>query len=369
MHTLRYNLMHSLRPPRTGQDGNKRTERRAHRPGGAWHAGGMTLPAHTEPLGHHIYAIDTGFERARFDAAYLVLDHGRAAFIDTGHNAAVPRLLEALAALGLPPDAVDWVIPTHVHLDHAGGAGLLLTHLPQAKALIHPLGARHLVNPRALVEGACAVYGAEVVQQTYGTLVAIPAERVVTSHDGMEVCVGQRPLRLIDTPGHARHHHCIWDARSRGWFTGDTFGISYREFDTAAGPWMFPSTTPVQFDPAALHRSIDRLLEADPQVLYPTHFSRVDDVARVAAQFRCLLDAWVPGALAVQDAVPDDAAERLRRLEAMVASSLLASAREAGVTLAKHTVQTLLQMDVTLNAQGLGVWLSKSTARKSETDG
>lgn len=320
----------------------------------------MTLPAHTEDLGHQIHAIDTGFERARFDAAYLVVDSGRAAFIDTGHNAAVPRLLEALAALGLTPDAVDWVIPTHVHLDHAGGAGLLMSRLPRARALIHPLGARHLVDPRALVEGASAVYGAEAVQQTYGTVLPIPAERVVHSHDGMEILLGQRPLRLLDTPGHARHHHCIWDARSRGWFTGDTFGISYREFDTAAGPWLFPSTTPVQFDPGALARSIERLLAAEPLHLYPTHFSRVSDVARVAAQFRALLARWVEGALAIREASPDDPAAHQRRLEALVASTLLASAREAGVTLDEDTVHALLRTDVVLNAQGLAVWLSGS---------
>lgn len=329
----------------------------------------MTLPAYAEDLGHQIHAIDTGFERARFDAAYLVVDSGRAAFIDTGHNAAVPRLLDTLAALGLSRDAVDWVIPTHVHLDHAGGAGLLMTQLPQARALIHPRGARHLINPLALVEGARAVYGIDVVRQTYGTIEPIPAERVVESHDGMELLLGQRPLRLIDTPGHARHHHCVWDARSRGWFTGDTFGISYREFDTAAGPWMFPSTTPVQFDPEALHRSIDRLLESDPQVLYPTHFGRVDNVPRVATQFRELLDQFVSGARAVQADGPADRAERVRCLEAMVARALFASARQAGITMTEDEVRELLQMDVTLNAQGIHVWLSQGTARESETKG
>jgi glyoxylase-like metal-dependent hydrolase (beta-lactamase superfamily II) len=326
----------------------------------------MTLPAHTEDLGHQIYAIDTGFERARFDAAYLVIDSGRAAFIDTGHNAAVPRLLDTLAALGLPRDAVDWVIPTHVHLDHAGGAGLLMAHLPQARALIHPRGARHLIDPLALVEGACAVYGVDVVRQTYGTVEPIPAQRVVESRDGMEILLGQRPLRLIDTPGHARHHHGIWDARSRGWFTGDTFGISYREFDTAAGPWMFPSTTPVQFEPDALRQSIDRLLQAEPLVLYPTHFSRVSNVPRVAAQFRALLEQFVSGALAVRADGPTDPAERVQRLEAMVARALLASARQAGVSMAETKVLALLQMDVTLNAQGLNVWLSQNAVRKTE---
>jgi glyoxylase-like metal-dependent hydrolase (beta-lactamase superfamily II) len=319
----------------------------------------MKLPDHTQHLGHQVYAIDTGFERARFDAAYLVLDNGRAAFIDTGHNAAVPRLLEALAAVGLARDAVDWVIPTHVHLDHAGGAGLLMAHLPQARALIHPRGARHLINPLALVEGARAVYGAEVVRQTYGTIKPIPAERVVESHDEMTIQVGQRPLRLIDTPGHARHHHCVWDARSRGWFTGDTFGISYREFDTAAGPWLFPSTTPVQFEPDALRHSIDRLMQTDPQVLYPTHFSRIDDVPRVVAQFRALLDQFVSGAMTLHRDPAIDRPARLPHLIAMVESALLNSARAAGVTLDDTTARALLQMDVTLNAQGIEVWLSK----------
>ena len=118
----------------------------------------MNLPTHTTDLGHGIFAIDTGFEREDFDAAYLIVDTGRAAFIDTGHNAAVPRLLEALDAIGLPREAVDWVIPTHVHLDHAGGAGLLMRHLPGARALIHPRGARHLIDPSALVEGARAFF-------------------------------------------------------------------------------------------------------------------------------------------------------------------------------------------------------------------
>ena len=219
----------------------------------------MSAPTHFQTHADGLYVIDTGFERDLFDAAYLLVSpEGRAAFIDTGHNAAVPRLLATLAALGLRVEAVDWVIPTHVHLDHAGGAGLLMEQLPNARALIHPRGARHLVNPLALVEGARAVYGAEVVKATYGDIRPIPAERVVESHDDMTVQLGSRALRLIDTPGHARHHHCIWDEASRGWFTGDTFGISYREFDSADGAWIFPSTTPVQFEPEALRSSVQR---------------------------------------------------------------------------------------------------------------
>jgi glyoxylase-like metal-dependent hydrolase (beta-lactamase superfamily II) len=321
------------------------------------------LPDHTTDLGHQIYLVDTGFGgRPGFDGAYLVVSDGRAAFIDTGHNDAVERLLGALAAVGLAPEAVDWVIPTHVHLDHAGGAGLLMTKLPNARALIHPRGARHLITPLALVEGARAVYGADEVRRTYGTIEPIPAERVVESHDGLVVHVGTRPLRLIDTPGHARHHHCIWDERSRGWFTGDTFGISYREFDCAAGPWLFPSTTPVQFEPDALRRSVDRLLEARPQALYLTHFGRITQVERAAAQFLATLEAFEQAAHVVRADHPDDAPARAAALRTRVEATLLQAARTTGSTVADDVARTLLDTDITLNAQGIHVWLSRATS-------
>lgn len=319
----------------------------------------MNLPTHTTDLGHGIFAIDTGFEREDFDAAYLIVDTGRAAFIDTGHNAAVPRLLEALDAIGLPREAVDWVIPTHVHLDHAGGAGLLMRHLPGARALIHPRGARHLIDPTALVEGARAVYGVEVVRQTYGTIEPIEAARVVESHDGQRIPLGSRELLLIDTPGHARHHHCIWDERSRGWFTGDTFGISYREFDGADGAWIFPSTTPVQFEPEALRSSVQRMMTMQPQCLYPTHFGRVDGVERLAAQFLATLDRFEADGLALLARLPDDAPARLAALKEQVAATLVASALAAGCPVSPARAHELLALDIELNAKGMAVWLSR----------
>ncbi|MCK6401596.1 MAG: MBL fold metallo-hydrolase [Sphaerotilus natans subsp. sulfidivorans] len=319
----------------------------------------MNLPTHTTDLGHGIFAIDTGFEREDFDAAYLIVDTGRAAFIDTGHNAAVPRLLEALDAIGLPREAVDWVIPTHVHLDHAGGAGLLMRHLPGARALIHPRGARHLIDPSALVEGARAVYGVEVVRQTYGTIEPIEAARVVESHDGQRIPLGSRELLLIDTPGHARHHHCIWDERSRGWFTGDTFGISYREFDGADGAWTFPSTTPVQFEPEALRSSVQRMMAMQPQCLYPTHFGRVDGVERLAAQFLATLDRFEADGLALLARLPDDAPARLAALKEQVAATLVASALAAGCPVSPARAHELLALDIELNAKGMAVWLSR----------
>jgi len=326
----------------------------------------MTDTTHFQTFADGLHVIDTGFERDRFDAAYLLVSpQGRAAFIDTGHNAAVPRLLGTLAALGLGVEAVDWVIPTHVHLDHAGGAGLLMERLPNARALIHPRGARHLIDPLALIEGARAVYGPEVVKATYGDIRPIPAERVVESHDDMTIDLGSRRLRLIDTPGHARHHHCIWDEATRGWFTGDTFGISYREFDSAAGPWLFPTTTPVQFDPVAMRASVARMLAAQPQVIFPTHFGPITALARVTAQFQALLDRLEAGALALRDELRaagrfGDRAAVEAGLMALMERELVASALASGAALSEARARELLRLDATLNAQGMAVWLAKA---------
>ncbi|MBW3551718.1 MAG: MBL fold metallo-hydrolase, partial [Proteobacteria bacterium] len=108
---------------------------------------------------HGIVTIDTGFQRPRFDACYLIAEGGRAAFVDCGTNHSVPAMLAALADRDLPREAVDWLVLTHVHLDHAGGAGLLMQHLPNARLLVHPRGARHMIDPARLIAGATAVYG------------------------------------------------------------------------------------------------------------------------------------------------------------------------------------------------------------------
>jgi len=314
-----------------------------------------TSPPWLHDLGHHVWCIDTGFERDHFDAAYLVVDQGRAAFIDTGHNAAVPRLLAALSHLGLGPESVDWVIPTHVHLDHAGGAGLLMRQLPTARALIHPRGARHLINPLALVEGARAVYGVESVNRTYGQIEPIDAARVVESHDEQRILVGTRELLLIDTPGHARHHHAIWDATSRGWFTGDTYGISYRELDGEAGPFLFPTTTPVQFEPDALRQSVTRMAAAQPERLYLTHYGAIAHDDRVARQFLAGLEAFESGALALARTTRADDAH----LQQMVAQVLIDGLRQSGSLVSEARAREVLAMDIRLNAQGLKVWLNR----------
>ncbi|HKR36132.1 MAG TPA: MBL fold metallo-hydrolase [Steroidobacteraceae bacterium] len=305
-------------------------------------------------LGHGITVIDTGFVRPRFDACFLVVENGRAAFIETGVNSGVPRLLAALEAHGLGRDAVDYIIPTHVHLDHAGGAGLLMQELPSAKLVVHPRGARHLIDPSVLVEGARAVYGAEVVARDYGDLVPVPAERVLTTTDGMVLELGGRPLRFADTPGHARHHNCIWDEVSRGWFTGDTFGIVYPDLHTPRGPYIVPATAPVHFDPTALHETVARLLAQRPEVMYLTHYGAVHDAETLAVQFLAQVDAMADAARALADA-PD----RHDALKRAFGDIYIAELLRSGSTQSENWLRELLAIDIELNAQGLGTWLDR----------
>lgn len=315
------------------------------------------MPDFLEDLGHGIYAIDTGFQRPRFDAAYLIVENGRAAFVDTGTNHAVPRLLAALAALGLTPEAVDWVVPTHVHLDHAGGVGLLMQSLPNARALVHSRGLRHMVDPKALWLGALAVYGEEEMQRSYGKLVPVPAERAEASHDEQVLMLAGRPLRIIDSPGHAKHHHAIWDERSRSWFTGDTFGLSYRGFDIDGRAWVLPTSTPVQFEPDALKATVARLLAAEPVAMQVTHYGRIGgsaaEVRRLAEEMLAQVDEMVALAESLHGA-PD----RHERLKAGLLDGYLARLRAHGHA-AGADAADWLAMDAELNAQGLEVWLDR----------
>ncbi len=313
------------------------------------------LPDFVDALGDGLCAIDTGFQRPCFDAAYLIVANGRAAFVDTGTNHSVPRLLATLDALGLARDAVDHVIATHVHLDHVGGVGLLMQQLPRATLVVHPRGARHLIDPTALYRGALAVCGQEEMDQSYGALLGVDASRVVQTHDDMVIELAGRPLRFADTPGHARHHHCIWDESSRGWFTGDTFGLSYREFDNASGQaYVLPTSTPTQFDPDELRRSVQRLMQREPEAMYLTHFSRVREVPRLAELLLEQLEAMVEIGMRLRNAP-----NRHEALKAALSELYVARVKAHGSRLDAEQACSLLALDIELNARGLAVWLDR----------
>lgn len=313
----------------------------------------MRLSATLQPLGFGIFALDSGYVRPFFDAIHVVLEAGRAAIIDTGTRHALPRVLQTLAALGLEPADVDFVILTHVHLDHAGGAGALMAALPQARLVVHPRGVRHMVDPSKLWQATCEVYGRQEAERMYGAIEPIAAERVIEATDLLSVKLAGRELLCIDTPGHARHHIVIRDEAS-GWiFTGDTFGISYREFDVDGRAFAFPSSTPVQFDPQALIKSIDRMLALEPSAILLTHYSIVHDVPRLGQTVKRLTERYAEIGLAHAHA----GAHRATRIRADLQQLLVSELQAHGVTLNEAEIVSLLSLDLPLNADGIVSWL------------
>jgi glyoxylase-like metal-dependent hydrolase (beta-lactamase superfamily II) len=243
------------------------------------------------------------------------------------------------------------VFLTHVHLDHAGGAGQLMRQLPRATAVIHPRGAPHMIDPAKLIAGSRAVYGDEAYARLYGEIVPLDRERIVIAQDGQRFELGDRMFECVHTPGHALHHQAIVDHGAVSIFTGDTFGISYREFDTAKGPWIMPTTTPTQFDPAQLKASIVRLMQFRPRRLYLTHYSEVGQCARLANDMYEAIDDFVR----IARASGADEARMRFGLRDWAHSSL----RDHGCKLGHDAIDSILNKDFELNASGLAAWLER----------
>jgi len=308
-----------------------------------------------EYLGDGITLIDIGLERPRFAACYLIESAGATAIFDTGTNYSVPRVLAALAARNLAPEHVRYLIASHVHLDHAGGAGALLQELPNASVLVHPRGVRHLVNPAALQASAEGVYGADVVASTYGRLLPVPADRLRALADGEIVDLNGRPLFFMDSPGHARHHVTLYDEASASWFTGDCFGISYREFDGGAAPFIFPTTSPIQFEPEDLKATIARMLERSPRAMLLTHYARVEQPQERARALLRLIDAQVALARDYVGRVDAEAA-----LTEALQQMFFAEIQRLRSPVAEADARRLLAIDAELNAKGTLIWLERN---------
>ncbi|HEV8017576.1 MAG TPA: MBL fold metallo-hydrolase [Steroidobacteraceae bacterium] len=304
---------------------------------------------------HGITAVDAEYLYPGHAAAHVIVDGGSAAFVDVGTNASVPHLLAALDELGVARAAVDYLLLTHVHLDHAGGAGALMRELPNARALLHPRGAPHMIDPARLIAGAKAVYGEQPFARMYGELVPIPVQRVQVVKDGERVPLGGRTLELIHTPGHAQHHYVVVDAAHASIFSGDTFGISYRSLDTENGAFIIPSTVPTQFDPEQHLASVDRMLGYRPESIYLMHFSRVTDVPRLGKSLKEQIVELARSARA-HAGDPDPAAG----IRADMLALWLALAHRHGCRQSDAGLEQVFEGDLTLNTQGLIAWLSRT---------
>jgi glyoxylase-like metal-dependent hydrolase (beta-lactamase superfamily II) len=313
----------------------------------------MTTPLFQQ-LEHQITCIDTGYMRAGLASCYLIEENGRAAFVDTGTFYTVPTLLRLLKEKNIPVENVDYVIPTHVHLDHAGGAGELMRHLPHAKLIVHPRGARHMIDPSRLQAGASAVYGAEEFNKHYGELIPIDEDKVIAAEDGYSADLNGRCLKFIHTPGHAKHHFCIIDEKSNGMFTGDTFGVAYPELTRADSPFIFPPSSPIDFDPDDWLASIDKLMSTGCNTAYLTHYGYVSDLQPLADTLRKSVKQFA--AFARQ-------ADSVDQLGTLVTDYLVSEAQANNPQLSREFILDILSLDLDLVIQGLAVWIEKNTKK------
>lgn len=314
----------------------------------------------TISLDHSIAVIDTGFVREGMAACYLMEHNGAVAIIETGTNFTTPRIMNVLKAKGIAPSQVKYVIPTHVHLDHAGGAGTLMAQLPEATLVAHPRAARHLIDPEKLIAGATAVYGEERFAEMYGVIQPIPEQRVLVAEDGDTVDLAGRQLLFRDTPGHANHHFCVWDELSRGWFTGDTFGISYREMAFPEGRLLIPTSTPVQFAPQKMIASIELMLSYQPERMYLTHFSVLENPAQYLDTLKAQINAYCDWTLQHLDAE-----SRFELLKQGVMDITFQQAQRLKPDISWQQMD-YLALDMELNAQGLDVWASRQQAANDQ---
>ncbi|MFK5986129.1 MAG: MBL fold metallo-hydrolase [Pseudomonadota bacterium] len=310
-----------------------------------------------EELVHGITCIEGWYQSEGIACCYMVESDGEFALIDTGTARTAPSIIELLAKRGIAKEQVKYIIPTHVHLDHAGGAGQLMAQLPEAQLVVHPYGARHMIDPSKLQAGASAVYGEQPFKELFDTLLPIAEERVTEMTDGMQLDLNGRILHLIETPGHARHHLVVWDEVSQGLFTGDVFGNGYPALHSSKGRYLMPVTSPVQFDPRLWHESIEKQLSFNPERVFLTHYSMLENPRPCAEQLHRDLDAYIEIAHALK---PEN---RYDNLLEQITDYHMENIKAHGCTLPRKEIDRLIASDIELCAQGLEVWLQRQESK------
>ena len=300
----------------------------------------------------NIYTVDALYYKPQLASIHLVRSNNRIAIVDTGTQYSVPQIRSALEELDLTYEDVDYIILTHIHLDHAGGASALMRLCKNAQLIVHPKGARHMADPSKLVAGASAVYGEEEFNRLYGEITPIDNDRIHQPADGETIDFAGRPLTFIDTPGHANHHHCIIDEQTSSVFTGDTLGVGYRALRNENHAFIAPTTTPVQFNPEARDNSIDRVMSHSPTTLYLTHYSSVTPSAKIIAGLHEQIDDYVM--------LTEQAADHGDRFEAVLSKEineyLVRRCMNELRNIDRETAQQWIKLDADLNAQGLVYW-------------
>ncbi|WP_139488475.1 MBL fold metallo-hydrolase [Brevibacillus dissolubilis] len=305
-------------------------------------------------LGHNIFLLDLYDLGMEGRTGCFVFREEDVTIVETSASPSIPHLVKGLEQLGIQPNEIKNIIVTHIHLDHAGGVGLLLQQCPDARVIVHPKGERHLANPERLIAGAKAVYGDDF-DRLFDPILPVPQERLVTKADGETLQIGPgRTLRFLDTPGHANHHFSIYDPISNGVFSGDTYGMQYHQAeDCGLATFYLPSTSPNQFNPEAMLKSMERMRALGIERIYFGHYGMTTQVDEADEQLRYWIPIFVETAkrCLVQGGGVSE-----------ITDSLLLQVRkylgQRGVP-GDHPVFGILSLDIEVSAMGLADYLSK----------
>jgi len=316
-------------------------------------------------LDFNIVQIDTGLMGPNIVACYLIEgkdndNNAEYAIIETGNYETTDRLINYFKQQNIPKESIRYVIPTHVHLDHAGGASSLMEALPDATLVMHPKGARHMIDPSKLIAGATVVYGEAFFKKMYGDIKPVAEHRVIIAEDNTTLMLGNRELLFRDTPGHANHHFCIWDETSRGWFTGDTFGLAYPSLDSEQGHFLFPTSSPVQFDPKQLISSIELMMDKEPKYMYLTHFGRIV----VEQKHRSDLIQHINDYVNIIESLPEDK-RTAEHIETLLTDYTIKALAKHGCKLIQEDIDKAIRLDIKLNSQGLVIWYERANKPRS----
>ena len=236
-------------------------------------------------LESYLYQIDVETAGIKNFIASYVLKGEQTAIVETGPNSSLPNLLSCLKKLSITLEDIAYVAVSHIHLDHGGGVGTLLKHLPKAKVIVHPRGVPHLANPEKLWQQSKDVLGN--IAEIYGKPEPVPEEKIIAATDGMTFDIGRDvSLKVVETLGHASHHLSYYEPLSEGIFPGDAAGIYLNEID------VIVPTTPSPFRLDVALASLDRLISLKPKVLYYSHFGKAYNAVEKLQTYAQQLKLW-----------------------------------------------------------------------------
>ena len=261
-------------------------------------------------IANRVFMIDTvGLGNSNAVAVYVVKGGRRTAVIDCGYASSYGNVMQGLREVGVEPSRVDYLIPTHVHLDHAGAAGHLLRYMPRARVIAHEKAVPHLVDPTKLVESATTVFGEKLVQM-YGKPLPIDKNKITAVGEESHIDLGGATLTTLHTPGHAPHQISIIFEEEHLLFSADAVGMVFPSF-----PTLLPATPPPSFDPVKLSETLERLRQTDPKMLLVPHYGVRKDVGIVIDRTKQETEQWVKDVKRLNDMrmTPEQIVEELKR--------------------------------------------------------